>query len=221
MTNTTQAPLPEIPLQDIHLPDAITLWPPAIGWWLLLLAFIALSLMAWRGYQRYRQKWGYRHIALRLLKQEWVKAQRIQQLIAQTSQSPQGEKTTNTVNVSAHGIDHQTIAIIVQEMLSIIKRTAITAYPSHDVASLYGDSWITFLNQHTHQDYFTQALAQLITDQQYQADTQRPINETLKLLHALHNAGAQWIKKHHSASLHNTRSIASSIKASATTQGEA
>jgi hypothetical protein len=32
-------------LKDIHLPDAITWWPPAIGWWLLLV-LIPVSCMA-------------------------------------------------------------------------------------------------------------------------------------------------------------------------------
>jgi len=31
----------ELPLKDIHLPDAITWWPLAIGWWLLIVMVIA------------------------------------------------------------------------------------------------------------------------------------------------------------------------------------
>ena len=27
----------QLPLKDIHLPDAISWWPPAIGWWMLVI----------------------------------------------------------------------------------------------------------------------------------------------------------------------------------------
>ncbi len=29
-------PAQQLPLRDIHLPEAISWWPPALGWWLLL-----------------------------------------------------------------------------------------------------------------------------------------------------------------------------------------
>jgi len=31
-------------LRDVHLPDAVTLWPPAPGWWLILGGMLALAL---------------------------------------------------------------------------------------------------------------------------------------------------------------------------------
>lgn len=38
----------DLPLKDIHLPDAISWWPPAIGWWLLaLLAPTVIALGYW------------------------------------------------------------------------------------------------------------------------------------------------------------------------------
>ncbi|MBV1912177.1 MAG: DUF4381 domain-containing protein, partial [Cycloclasticus sp.] len=37
----------ELPLRDIHLPDAITWWPPAIGWWLLLAVIIVAAFGCW------------------------------------------------------------------------------------------------------------------------------------------------------------------------------
>lgn len=42
----------QLPLRDIHLPDAVSWWPPAFGWWLLaafvLGMVVALGLRAWR-----------------------------------------------------------------------------------------------------------------------------------------------------------------------------
>jgi hypothetical protein len=42
-----------LPLRDIHLPDAISWWPPAVGWWLLL---VLIPLLIWGGW------WLYRHL---------------------------------------------------------------------------------------------------------------------------------------------------------------
>lgn len=39
---------PELPLRDIHLPEPISGWPPAPGWWLLLFGVpMVLALLAW------------------------------------------------------------------------------------------------------------------------------------------------------------------------------
>ena len=46
----------QLPLKDIHLPPEIGIWPPAPGWWVLLilvLAVIGLSIWLWRRYQRH------------------------------------------------------------------------------------------------------------------------------------------------------------------------
>lgn len=38
----------ELPLRDIHLPEAVSAWPPAIGWWLLAALLIAgIATLAW------------------------------------------------------------------------------------------------------------------------------------------------------------------------------
>lgn len=38
----------QLPLKDIHLPEAIGWWPPAIGWWLLtLLGLLSIVFLYW------------------------------------------------------------------------------------------------------------------------------------------------------------------------------
>jgi hypothetical protein len=37
-------PTTQLPLKDIHIPEAIGWWPPAIGWWLLAILIPALIL---------------------------------------------------------------------------------------------------------------------------------------------------------------------------------
>ena len=38
----------ELPLRDIHIPDAIGLWPPAIGWWILAILIPIMLYLLWR-----------------------------------------------------------------------------------------------------------------------------------------------------------------------------
>ena len=67
-----QAPNPLDQLRDIHLPEPISWWPPAPGWWILALAGSALTawLVRWL-YRRYKAR-HYRRQAL--LQLEQVKA---------------------------------------------------------------------------------------------------------------------------------------------------
>lgn len=43
-----------LPLRDIHLPDAISWWPPAPGWWLLIA--VGIGAVAFALWQRHRQR---------------------------------------------------------------------------------------------------------------------------------------------------------------------
>jgi len=46
----------ELPLKDIHLPAAIGWWPPAPGWWLLLVLSLALPTAGYWLYRRLTRK---------------------------------------------------------------------------------------------------------------------------------------------------------------------
>ena len=41
--------MPELPLRDIHLPDTVSWWPPAPGWWVL--SIFALGAVMWLVYR--------------------------------------------------------------------------------------------------------------------------------------------------------------------------
>ena len=47
----------QLPLRDIHLPEAIGWWPPAMGWWILAGA-ILVAVVVWA--LRYRAAWRHR-----------------------------------------------------------------------------------------------------------------------------------------------------------------
>lgn len=44
----------QLPLRDIHLPGEVSWWPPAPGWWLLLL--LGLAVLAFAGLRHYRYR---------------------------------------------------------------------------------------------------------------------------------------------------------------------
>ena len=49
-------PTTQLPLKDIHLPEAIGWWPPAIGWWLLAVFIPLLMVFLYWLYKRLTRK---------------------------------------------------------------------------------------------------------------------------------------------------------------------
>jgi len=49
-------PTTQLPLKDIHLPEAIGWWPPAIGWWLLAVLIVLLIVFLYWFYKRLTRK---------------------------------------------------------------------------------------------------------------------------------------------------------------------
>lgn len=54
-------------LRDIHLPDAVSAWPPAPGWWLLAAIIIALLCYLAVRIKKHWQQNNYRKLALKQL----------------------------------------------------------------------------------------------------------------------------------------------------------
>lgn len=110
---------PQDPLAKLHPlrePEAIGMWPPAPGWWLLagvLLAALAATVI-WL-YRR-RKANAYRRRALRQL----------ESLHAQLAR------------------DDDTLAYA-QSVNALLKSAALAAFPTRDIAALHGRDWLSFL----------------------------------------------------------------------------
>lgn len=101
--------LPE--LRDIHLASGVSIWPPAYGWWVLLLVLLGLiALVELIMILRRKSKKLY---ALRLLREIHC---------------------------------NNTVAAVV-EMSALLRRICVFKYP--EAATLAGQEWLKFLNQHS------------------------------------------------------------------------
>lgn len=65
----------ELPLRDVHIPDAISNWPPAIGWWILAILIPLCCYLFIKLYQ-----WLTRKTALKSAKNYFEALQQNQQL---------------------------------------------------------------------------------------------------------------------------------------------
>jgi len=107
---------PELSLRDIHLPDPVSWWPLAIGWWLVLALLILTPIMVWaiRKFMARRQ----------LRKQALAELIRIEASFGQ----------------------HQNSQQLVSEISILLHRICISRFPRLEVAGLNGEAWTRFLN---------------------------------------------------------------------------
>lgn len=133
----------ELPLRDIHLPEAVSAWPPAIGWWLLPILLLAIAFSAYQLYKykiNYKAKPAYKKIALSELK---------------TIQIDYADKNQSIEQLRA--------------ISTLLRRIALSYLPRESVASLTGDLWIEQLNKLSQDTFFSNDLATLLASAPYQA----------------------------------------------------
>ncbi len=155
-------------LKDIHLPEAISIWPPALGWWLVCAALLlTLVLGLYYGLKSYRKQ-AYRRAALKALVQ-------LEQGTMQPGYSLLKDRSLES------------------SLVHLLKRTALTAYPRSDIARLIGKEWLCFMDNKAGMNAFNTELGQRLLDSRF---AQQP--ETLDAATAswLLQTTKEWIKKH-------------------------
>ncbi|MFA5700426.1 MAG: DUF4381 domain-containing protein [Desulfuromonas sp.] len=110
-------------LRDIHLPDAVSWWPPAPGWWLVAgVAGLVLVVLGWWLQKRRRSQ--------QLL--QWQR--RGQRLALQELERLRREQLTSPET-------------LVGELSVLLRRVAILHYPASNCAALLGQEWLQFLDR--------------------------------------------------------------------------
>ncbi|MCG8379484.1 MAG: DUF4381 domain-containing protein [Proteobacteria bacterium] len=132
-----------LPLRDIHLPDAVSWWPPAPGWWLLLLVVLALIIVAIYMYQRRRNRLDSAvHLAqceLQAIRDRFTEQRDQRQLL--------------------------------RDLSALLRRSAVSLHERQDVASLTGEAWLEFLDTHMADKPFTRGPGRALESGPYQPET--------------------------------------------------
>lgn len=115
----------QLPLRDLHLPDAIGWWPLAPGWWgVIVLLLIGLGWLLQKAWRR-RQFNAPRRYALRELER-----------------------------AEAEYLKHGSAVTLGLQVSELLRRTMLAYAPRHEVAGLTGESWLKWLDRDMPVPYF-------------------------------------------------------------------
>lgn len=147
----------QIPLRDLHLPEAISWWPLAPGWWLVIgLALIALGYLL-RIWLRNRSRGAARRYALR-------------QLNALLQEYEQ----------------HKDLVTFGAKVSALLRRTMLAYAPRQDVAGLTGDEWLNWLDRDLARPVFANGPGRQILDLPYRnPDSELPAADIDRLVAAI------------------------------------
>jgi len=155
-----QPEIDNIPLRDIHLPDAISWWPPAIGWWIVVGLIILCGLAYY-----------------------WLKHRRARRKVAKSA-------LKELVDIKADFDTNSDAQRFMTKLSTLLRRVCITTFPNENVASIIGKDWLVFLDQcitHKEKDkhpLFTRNVASVLLNAPYMHNIRNsdvPIEELYKI----------------------------------------
>lgn len=156
-------------LRDIHLPEPVTFWPPAPGWWVLLvLILIGLVFL-------------YRHAIAAMIQRRKL-ANTLREL---------DEAYENYEELAA--FDHKQNQAGLDYLANVnilLNRVALVFYPDTPAGQLTGSAWLSFLDQHGNTTDFSTGAGTLLADGIYRRNFDTN-NSDAKALHAL---AKKWIE---------------------------
>lgn len=129
----------QLPLRDLHLPEAIGWWPLAPGWWfLIVLAMLGLAYLLYKAFRNWRWN-AARRMALRELAR--VKGE------------------------YQNGLDAVTLAT---ELSELLRRTMLAYARRDEVAGLTGKRWLQWLDHGLDDAPFSSGSGQVLETLPYQ-----------------------------------------------------
>lgn len=153
-------------LRDIHLPDAVAFWPPAPGWWVLLV--LVLVILAFLGHRYFLALIRRRKLASALAELDAALTSFNELSTLDSTRNQAGLDFLSTVNV-------------------LLKRVAQVNYPAAGSGKLTGRHWLTFLDSCDNTQDFTTGVGQPLGDGIYRRDFDADAQ-------AIHELVRRWIE---------------------------
>lgn len=149
---TPQTSSQSLPLRDIHLPDPVSAWPPATGWWVLL-ALIIIIFLALFLYKKYKpalkRKPAYKKLA----------TNEFQAIKKQFAGNPSVE--------------------LLRALSTLTRQITLSYYPRQQVASLTGEAWLQQIKALSGEHAFNQSQAELLLQAPYRQQVDFNADEIL------------------------------------------
>lgn len=127
----------ELPLRDIHLPDAVPWWPPAPGWWVLAVLLLLLVAVALWWVRRHRRR-------------RWVRAALVELDALESGFRSDG---------NAHRL--------CQGLSLLLKRVVSFGRPHSSAPGLSGEDWLAFLDRTLGDASFSEGQGRVLVEGPY------------------------------------------------------
>lgn len=141
-----------LPLRDIHLPNSISWWPLALGWWLLIALVIVLIILS--------------AVVIKKLLKQTLKKQAIRHLkhIEESFQSSEdGSKCVSDLSV-------------------LMRRVVLSQKGFEKSAGVIGEAWLKLLDRSLKVPEFSQGVGQLLVNGPYQSQVEpNEVSELIRL----------------------------------------
>ena len=130
----------ELPIREIHLPDPISWWPLAFGWWLVLAASILFLILG---------------------------AMIIRKLLKATLRK-EAFKALDLIEKSYKESDNGGQCLV--EISALLRRVVLSRRDSFKSGGITGRAWLEFLDQSLKEPEFSQGAGQILLSGPYQRD---------------------------------------------------
>ncbi len=144
---------PLVNLKDIHLPPAVSFWPPAPGWWILSALFISSIFFGGLWFYKRHKKRKPINEALRILK-----------------------------NLQIHHENSKDEVKSLRNLSNLLRRTSLTFYKHESVASLNGSSWLEFLDKTGNTKEFSNGAGKVLGNEAFQKNVNTDMDTLFSLV---------------------------------------